>query len=196
MAVHPKQLVLSSASPRRAELLERMGLRFQIHPSNVVEDDSGLNGPIEMVENNARLKASTLSTYMPDALVLGSDTTVDIDGTILSKPNDMEEALQMLIQLSGRVHAVFTSIALYWNLGNLEHVFTERSDVHFKTLKRETIENYISLVNPLDKAGAYGIQEGRELIIDRVDGSVENVMGLPIQRLESVLKKLNFNFYD
>lgn len=196
MAEHPKQLVLSSASPRRAELLERMGLRFQIYHTNVVEDDSGLNGPIEMVENNARLKASTLSLDMPDALVLGSDTTVAIDDTILSKPYDMQEAQQMLIQLSGRVHAVYTSIALYWNSGNLEHIFTERSEVHFKTLKRETIEHYTSLVNPLDKAGAYGIQEGRELIIDRVDGSVENVMGLPIQRLESVLKKLNFNFYD
>ena len=196
MAEHPKQLVLSSASPRRAELLERMGLRFQIYHTNVVEDDSGLNGPIEMVENNARLKASTLSLDMPDALILGSDTTVAIDDTILSKPYDMQEAQEMLIQLSSRVHAVYTSIALYWNSGNLEHIFTERSEVHFKTLKRETIEHYTGLVNPLDKAGAYGIQEGRELIIDRVDGSVENVMGLPIQRLESVLKKLNFTFYD
>ena len=196
MAIHPNKLILSSASPRRAELLERMGLHFQIHPTNVVEDDSGLKGPIEMVENNARLKASTLSIEIPDALILGSDTTVAIDGTILSKPNDMEEAKQMLMYLSGRVHSVFTSVALYWKSGNLENVFTERSEVYFKTLKRETIEHYIGLVNPLDKAGAYGIQDGRELIIDRVDGSVENVMGLPIQRLESVLKKLNFNFYD
>ena len=196
MADYPKELVLSSASPRRAELLERMGLRFKIHPTNVIEDNTGLNGPIEMVENNARLKASTLSNVLPEALVLGSDTTVVIDGAILTKPNNMEEAKHMLIQLSGRVHTVFTSVALYWKSGDLEHVFTERSEVHFKTLKKETIEQYIGLVNPLDKAGAYGIQEGRELIIDRVEGSVENVMGLPIQRLESILKKLSFSFHN
>ena len=195
MAEHPNQLVLSSASPRRAELLERMGLRFQIHPTHVVEDDSGLNGPIKMVENNARLKASTLSIDMLDDLVLGSDTTVAIDDLVLSKPKDMEEAHQMLTHLSGRVHTVFTAVALYWNSGGLIHVFTDRTDVRFKTLERATIENYTKLVNPLDKAGAYGIQKNHEMIIDRIEGSIENVMGLPIQRLESVLRKLGFSFY-
>lgn len=195
MAKHPNQLLLSSASLRRAELLERMGLRFQIRPTNVVEDDSGLNGPIKMVENNARLKASTLSIDIPDALVLGSDTTVAIDDIVLSKPKDMQEAHQMLTHLSGRVHTVFTAVALYWNTGGLTHVFTERSVVRFKTLKKATIENYTKLVNPLDKAGAYGIQKNHEMIIDSVEGSKENVMGLPIQRLESVLRKLGFSFY-
>ena len=194
MAKHPKQLILSSASPRRAELLKRMGLCFQIRPTNLLEDDSGLHGPIKMVEDNARLKASTLSIDVPDSLVLGSDTTVSIDDTILSKPKDITEAHQMLMMLSGRAHTVFTAVALYWESGSLNHVFTERSEVHFKTLKRHTIEHYFRLVNPLDKAGAYGIQKGRGLIIDRVEGSTENVMGLPIQQLENVLHKLEFNF--
>ena len=194
MVEHPKQFFLASASPRRAELLERMGLRFEIRPTHVEEDDSGSAGPEQMVLENAKLKASTLAETETHALVLGSDTTVAIDGSVLSKPIDMNDARRMLLQLSGRAHTVYTAVSLQWKAGGLAHTFVERSDVQFQRLDDTRIERYFQLVNPLDKAGAYGIQEGRELIIDSVDGSVENVMGLPIQALALTLEELGFDF--
>ena len=196
MASHPQQLYLASASPRRAELLQRMGLRFEIRPTHVEEDDSGSAGPEQMVRENARLKAATLAGVEPDALVLGSDTTVAIDGLVLSKPVDMADAGRMLRLLSGRTHTVFTAVALNWTAGQLEHIFIERSAVRFQKLDAARIENYFRQMNPLDKAGAYGIQEGRELIIDSVEGSVENVMGLPTQRLALTLEELGFDFWN
>ena len=100
-----------------------MGLRFEIRPTHVEEDDSGSAGPVEMVLENAKLKASTLSDLEPDALVLGSDTTVALGERVLSKPTDMEDARCMLQMLSGRTHTVYTAVALFWKLGSLAHVF-------------------------------------------------------------------------
>lgn len=196
MDTQPKQFYLASASPRRAELMRRMGLRFEIRPTHVEEDDSGSAGPEEMVMQNAKLKASTLSDLEPDALVLGSDTTVALGEQVLSKPTDMEDARRMLQMLSGRTHAVYTAVALYWKLGSLAHVFFECSQVRFLELDDARINQYFQLVDPLDKAGAYGIQVDRELIIESVEGSVENVMGLPIQRLALTMEELGFDFMN
>jgi septum formation protein len=196
MDTQPKQLYLASASPRRAELMRRMGLRFEIRPTHVEEDDSGSAGPVEMVMENAKLKASTLSDLKPDALVLGSDTTVALGEQVLSKPTDMEDARYMLQLLSGRTHTVYTAVALYWKLGSLAHVFFECSLVRFQELDDARINQYFQLVDPLDKAGAYGIQVGRELIVESVEGSVENVMGLPIQRLALNMEELGFDFMN
>ena len=194
MDTQPKQFYLASASPRRAELMRRIGLRFEIRPTHVEEDDSGSAGPKEMAMENAKLKASTLSDLEPDALVLGSDTTVALGEQVLSKPTDMEDARCMLQMLSGRTHTVYTAVALYWKLGSLAHVFFECSQVRFQELDTARINQYFQMVNPLDKAGAYGIQVGRELIVESVEGSVENVMGLPIQRLALTMKELGFDF--
>jgi septum formation protein len=196
MDTKPKQLYLASASPRRAELMRRMGLRFEIRPTHVEEDDSGSAGPEEMVMENAKLKASTLSDLEPDALVLGSDTTVALGEQVLSKPTDMEDARCMLQMLSGRSHTVYTAVALYWKLGSLAHVFFECSLVRFQKLDDARINQYFQLVDPLDKAGAYGIQVGRDLIVESVEGSVENVMGLPIQRLALTMEELGFDFMN
>jgi septum formation protein len=196
MARQPHQLYLASASPRRAELLRRMGLRFEIRPTHVEEDDRGKAGPEKMVLENAKLKARTLSKLEPNALVLGSDTTVALGEQVFSKPTDMVDARAMLQMLSGRVHTVYTAVALYWNLGSLAHVFVERSQVRFQVLNDARIDQYFQLVNPLDKAGAYGIQAGRELIVESVEGSVENVMGLPIQALALIMKELGFDFLN
>lgn len=196
MVSRPERFFLASASPRRAELLQRMGLRFEIRPTHVDEDDSGSQGPEQMVLANAKLKAATLAKLEPDALVLGSDTTVAIDGIVLSKPTDMDDARRMLRHLSGRIHTVYTAVALVWKGGALEHCFVECSEVRFQELDDGRIEQYFGLVHPLDKAGAYGIQEGRDLIIDSVEGSVENVMGLPIQRVALALEELGFDFSD
>ena len=176
--------------------MRRMGLRFEIRPTHVEEDDSGSAGPEEMVMENAKLKASTLSDLKPDALVLGSDTTVALGEQVLSKPTDMEDARCMLQMLSGRTHTVYTAVALYWKLGSLAHVFFECSLVRFQKLDDARINQYFQLVDPLDKAGAYGIQVGRELIVESVEGSVENVMGLPIQRLALTMEELGFDFMN
>lgn len=194
MSEHPTKLFLASASPRRAELLTRMGLRFEIRPTHVEEDDSGSLGPERMVLDNAKLKAASLAQTEPNALVLGSDTTVAFDDHVLSKPVDLDDARRMLHMLSGRQHYVYTAVALYWMSGGLRHSFVERSTVTFQNLDEERIDRYFERVNPLDKAGSYGIQEGRELIVDSVEGSVENVMGLPIQALETSLMELGFHF--
>ena len=193
-ASHPQQLILASASPRRSELLERIGLSFRVSPADVEEHNSPDDGPAQMVINNAGLKADALVSEYPDSLVLGSDTTVALDGIVLNKPVDLDEARSMLKQLSGREHTVYTAIALRWQAGELCDDFVEASQVRFKTLDDDTITMYFQCVNPLDKAGAYGIQSGREMIIEAVDGSVENVMGLPIQALEARLLELGFDF--
>lgn len=190
----PEGLILASASPRRRELLDRMRLRFDVVPADVEEDNEPTNGPSAMVSVNATLKANVLSGSHPNSLVLGSDTTVALDNEVLNKPVDLEEARKMLHRLSGRGHTVYTAVALYWKNGGLRDVFVESSEVRFKPFDDALITRYFEQVNPLDKAGAYGIQQARELIIESVVGSVENVMGLPIQALEQRLAELGFDF--
>ena len=192
--LQPDELILASASPRRSELLKRIGLSFKTCPANVHELDNAAGGPEEMVAVNARLKAQAVANDYPNALILGSDTTVALGETILNKPVDMERARAMLRQLSGRVHQVYTAVSLYWKRGDFHDSFVESGNVHFKQLDDAAIDAYFERVNPLDKAGAYGIQSGRELIIESVEGSVETVMGLPIQALQTRLLQLGFDF--
>ena len=190
----PDRLILASASPRRSELLDRLGLRFEVCPANVDECDSVADGAARMVLKNAALKAETLAARYADCLVLGSDTTVALDDTALGKPTDLDAARAMLKRLSGREHTVYTAVALRWLDAGYILDFVESSGVRFKELDDSTIDAYFAIVNPLDKAGSYGIQAGRELIIDSVEGSVENVMGLPIQTLERHLLEQGFDF--
>ncbi|MEO0510272.1 MAG: nucleoside triphosphate pyrophosphatase [Verrucomicrobiota bacterium] len=190
----PDNLILASASPRRSELLQRMGLRFEICPVDVEEDNDPRNGPAEMVAANAALKASALSPVRQNSLVLGSDTTVALGDEVLNKPVDMDEARTMLKRLSGRSHTVYTGVALFWEEGSLKDLFVENSEVRFKVLDDALIERYFEQVNPLDKAGAYGIQQARSWIIESVEGSVENVMGLPIQALKRRFAEHDFDF--
>ena len=192
----PDSLILASASPRRSELLKRMGLSFKTCPASVDELDDSEEGPEAMVRSNARLKADALTGKFPDALILGSDTTVALGGIILNKPLDMVTARSMLKQLSGRVHQVYTAVALLWKQGGLSDCFVDVSKVRFKHLDNAAIDAYFKHVNPLDKAGAYGIQAGRDLIIESVEGSIETVMGLPIQALQQRLLQLGFDFRE
>lgn len=173
-----------------------MGLRFEVQPADVEEDDSGSQGPEAMVRNNAALKADALAGDFPEDLVLGSDTTVALGDRVYSKPVDLADARAMLMELSGRAHTVYTAVALRCQSAHLSVDFIETSQVTFKTLNDAIIDAYFQIVNPLDKAGAYGIQSGRELIIESVEGSVENVMGLPIQALEAKFLELGLDFRD
>ncbi len=183
--------ILASASPRRKELLERIGARFDIIPAQVEEFEEGHADPEAMVRENAALKAEWVARRYPDRFILGSDTTVHLDRKVLVKPADLEEAKRMLARLSGRTHVVYTGVSLQCQNRGIEETFGVRSEVTFKSFDEETIDRYLEIVNPLDKAGAYGIQEGTGLIIDSFQGSHSNIMGLPIDETKRMLKRHN-----
>jgi septum formation protein len=183
------ELILASASPRRAHLLEEMGLRFRIVPARVEERHSRTGEPEALVRHNSLTKAAKVARSHPSEPVLGADSMVSIDGTNLDKPVDLEEARKMLENLSGRTHRVFTGVTLILRSDEIAETICVSSAVTFKALGEGDIKNYLATVNPLDKAGAYGIQEGREMIIQSVAGSVSNVMGLPMERLADLLRR-------
>ena len=181
------KLILASSSPRRVELMQEHGFTFDVLVPGVDEaHDESLTCEALTVEN-ARRKARTVAQQRQDALVVGADTLVYLDGVPITKPADMEEAASMLRRLSGRTHQVCTGVALVWNGGAGEKVFHVISDVTFKTLTDEVIREYHSRIQPLDKAGGYAVQDESSMIIDRVDGSWSNVKGLPMERLREEL---------
>jgi septum formation protein len=189
MTSRPPQLILASASPRRRELLASLGLQFEVMPAEVVEHEAPDCDPREMVRHNAALKAAWASARRPNALVLGADTTVFIDGVVLNKPKDLDDARSMLARLSGRTHTVYTGIAVRRACDGLAADAGVASGVTFKVLDRGLIDRYVSLVNPLDKAGAYAIQEGTELIIEEWRGSYTNIVGLPVEETKQILTR-------
>ena len=188
-------VILASASPRRKELLSGMGITFTVHPAEVEEISADSGYPAaEMVRLNACLKAGVAASLYPDALVIGSDTVVVCGGEIFGKPHTQEEAASMLGTLSGRAHQVMSGVSLQCMKCRLDFSFTEISQVVFKELDAASIREYTRLVNVMDKAGAYAIQEHAELILDRLDGSLSNVIGLPVERLRSELIRLGKEF--
>ncbi len=186
MTAH-RVLHLASASPRRARLLGEMGISFIVEPTHVEENEDVSADPAALVCANACAKARALACRRPQSLILGCDTTVALDGHNLSKPADMTEARAMLMRLSGRAHTVYTGVCLIDGAQRWEHVASVSSRVFFRALTDEGIDRYFQIVNPLDKAGAYGIQEGREIIIERWEGSLSNIMGLPVEFLGELL---------
>ncbi|MFW5883608.1 MAG: Maf family protein, partial [Verrucomicrobiota bacterium] len=182
-------LILASASPRRQQLLQEAGLRFEVRAANIDEQEDPHGDPEAMTRHNATGKARHIAAQVPDALVLGSDTTVALDGRVYNKPRDLAEARAMLRSLSGHTHCVYTAVALIWQARGFEECFVETSRVTFHELDEATIDRYFAQVNPLDKAGAYGIQQGRDLIIAHLDGHPSTVMGLPIERVRERLRR-------
>lgn len=184
-------VILASASPRRKELLAGMGIPFEAIPADAEEISAGSGLPAEeIVQFNAVRKAGVVAGSHPGSLVIGSDTVVECDGRIFGKPASPEEAVSMLKTLSGRSHRVMTGVALQLPQTGLNRSFTEISHVIFKKLSDETIREYMRLVNVMDKAGAYAIQEHSELILARLNGSLSNVIGLPVERLAAELDLL------
>jgi septum formation protein len=181
------RLILASASPRRKELLAQLGVEFDVLVAEVIEHEAEDADPKTMVAHNAALKADWVAARHPDAYVLGADTTVFIDRTVLNKPRDLADARMMLKRLAGRTHTVFTGVALRHNARGLQIDHGVSSEVTFRTFDDAVIDAYFAVVNPLDKAGAYGIQDGRNLIVDRWDGSFSNIMGLPMEITKQIL---------
>jgi septum formation protein len=142
-----------------------------------------------MVIRNARLKADWVAKKYPKSFVLGADTTVFLDEAILNKPVDMQEAREMLRFLSGRTHTVFTGISFVNRELNISETVKVNSEVTFKVLDEEMITHYHSLINPLDKAGGYAIQDGGDRIVDSYEGSLSNIIGLPLEETKEIFMR-------
>lgn len=187
-----KRLVLASSSPRRAELLKQIGLDFEIVVRSV--DEAPLPGlsPPELVEYLAEIKAAAVARELSDGIVIGADTIVVHQGQVLGKPLDGEEAFSMLSRLRDGAHEVFTGVALIDARDGEVLVEHEKTRVFFRDMEEEEIRRYIASGEPLDKAGAYGVQGLAAIFIKRLEGCYTNVVGLPLARLSQMLKKLGY----
>lgn len=183
------RLILASASPRRRELLAELGVPFEVITAEITEHEESSTDPRVMVAHNAALKAEWVAARHPDAVVLGADTTVFIDGHALNKPRDIADARAMLRRLSGRTHTVFTGLAVRRETDGLRIDEGVASDVTFKQLDDSVIDTYLSRVHTLDKAGGYAIQEHGDLIVDRFSGSWSNIVGLPLEATKQILTR-------
>lgn len=175
------RFVLASGSPRRRQLLKKAGYEFEIisPPDDEVSHDCLTIR--ELTVWNATRKALGIAQKLPDAVVLAADTLVTIDGCVLGKPVDLEDAMKILRLLSGRAHEVWTAVCLRHAARGKSHGFHEISRVHFRQLSDRAIREYLAKVNPLDKAGAYAAQGHGTEIIERIEGSYSNVVGLPME---------------
>ena len=180
-----KQIILASASPRRRELLVEMGIVFEVVTADVRELDEASSpgrNPIDLASENARRKAQAVALLQPGRWVLGADTVVVVDGRTFGKPGSLDQARDFLRTLGGRTHEVITACAII-NPAGQKHEFYDVTKVTFKTLTPDIIDRYLAEVNVLDKAGAYALQEHGDWIIERVEGSRTNVIGLPTEAL-------------
>jgi septum formation protein len=177
-------LILASASPRRAELLRQLGWAFQVVPSHLPEVQGEHLSAGEVAQINAYRKARAVSKKHPDLVTLGVDTVVALGTTIFGKPGTRAEAEEMLLALGGKTHIVATGVCLIHLRAHRQKSFVEQTEVSFRPLTLERVRQYHAAVDPLDKAGAYGIQEKGEWLVAAVAGSLSNVIGLPLERLE------------
>lgn len=204
------QIILASGSPRRKELLEQIGLNFEICPAQgeeIITKEDPKDVVMELSSQKAREVASMIRTYEgahaelmtpQDILIIGADTVVSMEGRILGKPKDEEDAFRMLEFLAGKTHSVYTGVAFVFLSASGkagEHIFYEKTDVAMRDMSREEIERYIATGEPMDKAGAYGIQGKCAIFVDKIDGDYNNVVGLPVAGIYRELKKLGINPY-
>lgn len=185
------KIILASNSPRRKELLSGLGVDYEVKTLPDVDESypNGLSGE-EIAKHIARGKAEAYrSLIKADELVITADTIVWLDGTVMGKPKDEEEAKDMLMRLSGKTHQVITGVCL--TIASMQKTFATVTDVTFAILTDEEVDYYVTRYQPMDKAGSYGVQEWIGFVgVENLSGSYFNVMGLPIQRLYTELKKL------
>lgn len=187
-------IILASGSPRRSDLMNQVGFDFRVSTCNTDESYSENMTPSEIVMELALRKADAVfDKEMPkkDAVVVAADTVVALDNEILGKPKDRKDAIRMLSALSGRKHQVYTGVALYYYVNGKVSVenFADCANVYFRELSPETIESYIDSWEPMDKAGAYGIQGLGAILVDKIDGDYYTIVGLPIAKVYSSIKK-------
>jgi nucleoside triphosphate pyrophosphatase len=210
------ELILASSSPRRQELLQEIGVPFQVHAANINEDQSAGEPPIEYALRLAREKAEAVAARYPQSYVLGADTIVVLNGEVLGKPIDHADAARMLRLLSGRAHEVTTAVSLIAPntsspstvtpstspnkatpseiapttvaSGTLAETRASTTKVHFREIAEAEIQQYVAGGEPMDKAGAYAIQGGASRWTDRIEGEYSNVVGLPLSLVTEMLK--------
>ena len=181
-------IVLASASPRRRELLSHFSVPFTVDPAAGPESPPAGAGPEETVRALAAAKAAEVAGRHPDSVVIGADTVVELDGAILGKPADRDDARRMLRALSGREHRVYTGVAVV--RGGEQVCGAEMTRVFFREMTDREIAAYVDSGEPMDKAGAYGYQGLASLFVERIDGDFFNVVGLPLCRLGRMLETL------
>ncbi len=192
-----KNIILASGSPRRREILENIGLEFDILISDA--DESSVNAenlPVSVyVQELALLKATSAAkaAKAKNSLIISADTVVALEEKVLGKPKDTEDAFSMLKLLSGKCHSVFTGICVMSTDNAFAVCASEETKVYFKELSDEEITRYVDSNEPMDKAGAYGIQGLGSLLVEKIEGDYFNVVGLPVSRLSEILKK-EFDF--
>ena len=182
-------LILASASPRRADLLRKLGLEFAVIPGHATEVQPEHLTPREIAQINAYRKARLVAKRHPDALVLGADTIVCLGPTVFGKPASLPEAHKMLAKLQGRTHEVVTGVCFIHLRSHRQKVFAVSTTVTFRQLHSGQIRRYLAKINPLDKAGGYAIQEEGDQIVKRIVGSFSNVVGLPVEQLKAELAR-------
>jgi septum formation protein len=187
------EIVLASVSPRRRELLTSLGLRVIVIPSNVVEGNPSGYAPLDLATFHAGAKVDAVAAREPGRVILAADTVVDLDGTALGKPSDQAGAVRMLTALAGREHVVHTAYALVDGPSGRRTAETVSTRVRFYPLDRAAIEAYAATGDPLDKAGAYGIQGRGAALVERIDGDFYTVMGLPLGRVVRALSEFGYS---
>jgi septum formation protein len=181
------EIILASASPRRNEMLKNTGLPFRVEESNFEEDMSLAMAPDELVEYLAREKAREVASRFPESLVIGGDTIVVFGNKRLGKPKDKEDAVLMLKEISGNAVEVLSGGALVHSASGSERVFHERTTVRMRTVSDETIQAYVETGIPMDRAGAFGIQDIGGRFIERIEGDYFTVLGLPLFKVFDAL---------
>lgn len=185
-----KKFILASSSPRRAEILTREKVRFEIKIPHNCKEENIFSDPVTHVLELSRRKAQSVADQVGDGIILGADTIVVLDGEILGKPKNKDEALFFLKKLSGRMHQVYTGITLINKSTGKMISDYDLTKVKFKQLDEPNIQNYIATGEPMDKAGAYGIQGMGNFLVDHIEGSLNNVIGLPTKKLQEVLSQI------
>ncbi|MEN9732858.1 MAG: Maf family protein [Limisphaerales bacterium] len=181
-------IVLASQSPRRMSLLRELVPEFRVNPSDATELHDTQMGIRRLCEVNAELKAFPVARQFPDHLVIGADTLVFLDDEALGKPTDLDDARRMLRRLSGRIHQVITGVCLLQASTRRMRRFSDATHVRFRVLEESDITGYLERVQVLDKAGAYALQEEGHRIVESVEGSRTNVIGLPVESLRRELE--------
>ena len=178
-----QKIILASKSSRRKQLLSRILDDFKIINSNLDESKIKIDDPAKYCRNLSYLKAKTVSKNFKNDIVIGADTIVFLNNTILGKPKDYNEAFNMLKRLSGQTHTVFTGVTILSINNKVNINFSEKTNVTFYDIPDNQIDWYIKNNNPYDKAGSYGIQDGSQLFVKAINGNYENVIGLPISKI-------------
>ncbi|MBN1465169.1 septum formation inhibitor Maf [candidate division KSB1 bacterium] len=187
--MYSQKLILASQSPRRAQLLRLVGFEFDIMPSSIDESEIVDSDPACHVRALSLAKAMSVGARVAKGIIVGSDTVVILDDEILGKPRDEVEAKDMLHRLAGRTHQVYTGFTLLEKPTNRQISDYDMTRVHFRDLADWEIDRYVATQNPMDKAGAYGIQDQSAVFADRIEGCFYNVVGFPLSKFYTAMIK-------